>query len=196
MSIVKLSVGLDYHQDQVQVCVLDENGKVLMNRSLTNYAKAIHSAVENYGEVTAVAIEACYGAANLARCRVGENRNHSLVFPQHVCHHCTLTRSARICCKWFGRRSNPRLLVFSQALNHLSYRTVYCGAMSPKVAKGREQNRERQSSDLPTKKARRLRDTELLRKRFNFRPSVTNANSASPHYLVIRQIARRVWGSI
>ena len=47
MCISKLSVGLDYHQDQVQVCVVDEQGKVLMNRSLSNHAQAIHGALRS-----------------------------------------------------------------------------------------------------------------------------------------------------
>ncbi len=32
MSIVTVFVGLDYHQSGVQVCVLNEKGKVLLNR--------------------------------------------------------------------------------------------------------------------------------------------------------------------
>ena len=84
MCISKLSVGLDYHQDQVQVCVLDEQGKVLMNRSLSNHAQAIHGAVAQYGEVTAVAIEACCGAANLADELNALGWNVSLAHPGFV----------------------------------------------------------------------------------------------------------------
>ena len=84
MCISKLAVGLDYHQDQVQVCVLDENGKVLMNRSLSNHAKAIHGTVEDYGEATAVAIEACCGAANLADELNALGWNVSLAHPGFV----------------------------------------------------------------------------------------------------------------
>jgi transposase len=59
---------LDYHQDQVQVCVLDEAGKVRCNRSVANAAAVIHGTVARCGgaEVCGVAIEACCGAANLA----------------------------------------------------------------------------------------------------------------------------------
>lgn len=66
MSILKVSVGLDYHQDQIQICVLDEHGKQLMNRSVANNAKLVHATVQPLGEVVDVAVEACCGAANLA----------------------------------------------------------------------------------------------------------------------------------
>jgi hypothetical protein len=36
MSIVTTFVGLDYHQDSVQVCILDSHGNVLTNRSVEN----------------------------------------------------------------------------------------------------------------------------------------------------------------
>jgi len=38
-------VGLDYHQDSVQVCILDSSGKVLVNRSVANDARGIASPV-------------------------------------------------------------------------------------------------------------------------------------------------------
>lgn len=66
MASVKVFVGLDYHQDQVQVCVLDEAGTVLCNRSLANDAKLIHSIAQRHGQVQAAALEACCGAADLA----------------------------------------------------------------------------------------------------------------------------------
>lgn len=36
MSNVPLFVGLDYHQDSIQVCVLNQKGDVLLNRSVAN----------------------------------------------------------------------------------------------------------------------------------------------------------------
>ena len=36
MSNVPVFVGLDYHQDSIQVCVLNQQGDVLMNRSASN----------------------------------------------------------------------------------------------------------------------------------------------------------------
>ncbi len=62
-------VGLDYHSKSVQVCVLDNDGKMLMNRSCDNHWRVIQQAVAtaapNATRVSA-AIEACTGAADLA----------------------------------------------------------------------------------------------------------------------------------
>lgn len=66
MKSVTVYVGLDYHQDSVQVCVLDAAGKVLRNASYENDALTIATVVENYGKVVHAAIESCTGAADLA----------------------------------------------------------------------------------------------------------------------------------
>jgi transposase len=66
MSTVPVSVGLDYHQESVQVCVLDESGKILTNRSCTNDSKVIRAVVERCGRAVSASLEACCGAANLA----------------------------------------------------------------------------------------------------------------------------------
>lgn len=50
----------------MQVCVLDETGKVLMNRKYRDDWKVIRSAVSRFGNVVHAGIEACNGAANLA----------------------------------------------------------------------------------------------------------------------------------
>ncbi len=65
MSKVTVFVGLDYHQQSVQVCVMDNAGKVLVNRSCPNNWRAITLVVPAEGRVQA-AIEACNGAADLA----------------------------------------------------------------------------------------------------------------------------------
>lgn len=71
MSIVQetVFVGLDYHAQAVQVCVLDRQGKLLMNQSCANDWRAVRGAVSRRcgkdAEVQA-AIESCCGAANLA----------------------------------------------------------------------------------------------------------------------------------
>ena len=59
--------GLDYHKDGVQVCVMDRTGKVLLNRRYANSWNEIAAAVSRYGGRVQAAIEACTGAANLAR---------------------------------------------------------------------------------------------------------------------------------
>jgi transposase len=62
-------VGLDYHTDSVQVCVLAREGKLLVNRSCRNDWRAVAAAVRErcgpQAEVQA-AIESCCGAADLA----------------------------------------------------------------------------------------------------------------------------------
>lgn len=60
-------VGLDYHQDSVQVCVLDKEGRELLNRRCRNDWRDIAKRVMPVGSVRGVAIEACSGAASLAQ---------------------------------------------------------------------------------------------------------------------------------
>lgn len=61
----RLFVGLDYHQDFVQVCVLDETGRIVKNCRVENDWHKIAAAVPADAGVQA-AVEACCGAANLA----------------------------------------------------------------------------------------------------------------------------------
>jgi transposase len=66
MNSVPVFVGIDYHQDSVQVCVLDANGKKLANRSVENDATIVAREASRFGPPRRVAIEACCGAANMA----------------------------------------------------------------------------------------------------------------------------------
>ena len=66
MSRIPVFVGLDYHQASVQVCVLNAQGRQLLNRDCPNDWKAIRRIVQRCGEPRRVAIEACNGAAHLA----------------------------------------------------------------------------------------------------------------------------------
>lgn len=66
MSSVPVYVGLDYHDSVVQVCVLDAEGNVLVNRKVENRTAKIAKVVRRLGQPMAVAIEACCGAADLA----------------------------------------------------------------------------------------------------------------------------------
>lgn len=66
MKIVAVFVGLDYHQDGVQVCVMDQDGRLLANRKVNNSVTAIIRSIRRFGRPTAVAIEACCGASDLA----------------------------------------------------------------------------------------------------------------------------------
>ena len=67
MESIPLFVGMDYHQNSVQVCVLRPDGDVLMNTSLPNDWERIQWAVQRFGTVQKVAVESCCGAANLAQ---------------------------------------------------------------------------------------------------------------------------------
>src|SRR5512132_1789739 len=67
MSTVSLYVGLDYHQDSIQVCVLDQQGKVLLNRAAGNDWKQVQGLVSPLGTVQGAGIEACCGAADFAQ---------------------------------------------------------------------------------------------------------------------------------
>lgn len=65
-------VGLDYHQDSVQVCVMDQDGQALANRSVENRWQAIVAVLEETvadGEelrTVRASLESCSGAAHLA----------------------------------------------------------------------------------------------------------------------------------
>jgi transposase len=65
--IVTLFVGLDYHQDAIQVCVMNKQGKVLRNRACVNDWKTVAKIVGARGRAVRVAIEACCGSAHLAQ---------------------------------------------------------------------------------------------------------------------------------
>ena len=61
----RLFVGLDYHQDFVQVCVLNEAGRIVKNSRVVNDWRKIAAAVPA-GATVQAALEACCGAADLA----------------------------------------------------------------------------------------------------------------------------------
>lgn len=66
MASVPVFVGLDYHQDSVQVCVLNQAGEQLCNRAVKNELSDIEQTMTRHGTPKRIAIEACCGAANLA----------------------------------------------------------------------------------------------------------------------------------
>lgn len=61
-----VSVGLDYHQDSVQVCILNSAGDILCNRPVRNRAEEIVELVRRYAPFARVGVESCCGAASLA----------------------------------------------------------------------------------------------------------------------------------
>jgi transposase len=66
MTSLPVFVGIDYHQDSVQVCVLDSSGRRLTNRSVANDAAAVAAVAVRHGRPARLAVEACCGAADLA----------------------------------------------------------------------------------------------------------------------------------
>jgi transposase len=66
MSKVTVYVGLDYHKDSIQVCVMDHAGKILADRPCPNRAEAVVSLVAGHGRDVHAAVEACGGSADLA----------------------------------------------------------------------------------------------------------------------------------
>lgn len=85
MGNVPVYVGLDYHQDSVQVCVLDREGRRLLNRSCPNDWRAIAAAVQPLGRVERAAVEACCGAADLSHeLRSGARWPLDLAHPGYV----------------------------------------------------------------------------------------------------------------
>lgn len=66
MSSVPVFVGLDYHQDSIQVCVVDRAGRQLINQRVASDVAAVQRLATRHGRPRGVAVEACCGAANLA----------------------------------------------------------------------------------------------------------------------------------
>jgi transposase len=72
MASVPVYIGLDYHSDSIQVCVMTEDGQTLRNRRVPNEAGHVVECVTTAGGkadvvlVRGVALEACCGAADLA----------------------------------------------------------------------------------------------------------------------------------
>lgn len=65
--IVPVYVGLDYHDETIRVCVLDEAGVELVNRNVANNVGAVVDLVRSHGGlVREVSMEACCGAADFA----------------------------------------------------------------------------------------------------------------------------------
>jgi transposase len=75
MNRIPLYVGLDYHQESVQVCVVDDQSRVRLNRRCGNDWREIAQAVEPLGGVVQRAgIECCTGAADLAEELIAQAR--------------------------------------------------------------------------------------------------------------------------
>ena len=85
MCSIPVFVGIDYHQDSVQVCVLDSCGKRLVNRSVGNDAAEVARVATRHGRPARVALEACCGAADMAdELATAQNLPVELAHPGYV----------------------------------------------------------------------------------------------------------------
>ena len=85
MNNVPLLLGLDYSDGLVQLCAMDEQANVLVNRACRNDWRELVKAVQGKGIVRRVAIEACSGAADLAEELVSRAGWHvELAHPHYV----------------------------------------------------------------------------------------------------------------
>src|SRR5882762_3984756 len=85
MSKVTVFVGLDYHKDSIQVCVMNPAGQIIANRRCENQVVALVRLVESFGDDVHAAIESCSGAAALAdRLATRQGWSISLAHPGYV----------------------------------------------------------------------------------------------------------------
>jgi transposase len=85
MSNVPLYVGVDYHQDQLQVCVIDQSANVRFNSTHPNDAQAVANLIGSMGPIQAIAIEACCGAAHFGEALASKgNFRVELAHPGYV----------------------------------------------------------------------------------------------------------------
>jgi transposase len=66
MTMLPVYVGLDYHEDTIRVCILEQDGKLVLNRNEPNDVRRVAAVIEVRGELVSVALEACCGAADFA----------------------------------------------------------------------------------------------------------------------------------
>ena len=59
-------VGIDYHTNMIQVCVMDSQRKILANQSVANDPEAVFRVVAPFGNNISAAIEASTGVADFA----------------------------------------------------------------------------------------------------------------------------------
>lgn len=66
MCSVPVFVGLDYHDESIEVNVMAGNGEILASRKCPNKWKAVVAVVPEHCRVVGAAVEACCGAADFA----------------------------------------------------------------------------------------------------------------------------------
>lgn len=87
MDMLPVSVGLDYHEDTIRVCVMEPDGKVRFNRDVPNDVRRVASVIQVYGQPAGVVLEACCGAADFATQLIQQTGwNVCLAHPGYVRH--------------------------------------------------------------------------------------------------------------
>lgn len=81
MSVSGNSVGIDYHEKALQVCITATSGEVLLNRSVSNDVERIANILEKYSPISSVAAEACTGSANFL-----DELHKRTGYPVKLCH--------------------------------------------------------------------------------------------------------------
>lgn len=66
MSSVQVFLGIDYHDETIEVNVMERGGEILTSRRCLNDVQAVIAAVPADCRVAGAAVEACCGAANFA----------------------------------------------------------------------------------------------------------------------------------
>lgn len=84
MVTLPVYVGLDYHQESVQVCVMDGQGGVLANRSVANDVEAIAEVIPRQDVRVFAGVEACTGSADLAEALIGRGWSVDLAHAGYV----------------------------------------------------------------------------------------------------------------
>jgi transposase len=78
-------VGLDYHTQTIQVCVMDQQRNILVNQSVANDVHAVFQVVAPFGTNVSAAIEASTGSANFAEELIAKYQWHvELAQPGYV----------------------------------------------------------------------------------------------------------------
>src|SRR5262249_24468 len=135
MSNVTVFVGLDYHQEMVEVCVLDPTGRVLSNRPCRNDTASMVDRVANFGDRVFAAVECCSGVSAARGCpassrtMVGRRELRSLCPPYKT--HPTIAFFWKCCRVAPGPYTTSTITSFDKSITSTEHRlAVYCRGAS------------------------------------------------------------------
>src|SRR5262245_39554032 len=80
-TIPENTIGIDYHESILRVCIISAEGRVLANRTCANDVGEVIRVVTKYGGVRRVSAEACNGSTEFL-----EALNRATGWPKHLCH--------------------------------------------------------------------------------------------------------------